>query len=1139
MNDQHQPAQHFLSCKLKPISVILFLICAQSSYAQELNGANSIDAITGEPSKTTKPIDVPSVATQYGATKEILKTADVSDAKAQGTGKTDSQGKPVATKSTDIELKAVEVRAKRFYEIGPLGGLGLTKEEIPGNVQSVTAKDIKDSHALSLTDLLNSKLQSVNVNDYQGNPFQMDVTYRGFTAGPQIGTPQGLSVFFDGIRVNEPFGDVVNWDMIPMNALAGVDVFPGSNPIFGLNTLGGAFAMKTKSGFDSEGVDMEVLTGSYGRKQLQASGGWNNGVVGLFGAGNFFLEDGWRDNSPSKVNQVFGKASYRGDKLDLNFSTLIAWNDLVGNGLLPSQMYEQNRNGVFSSPDTTKNRLMQFQLSADYFVSDNFTVTSQVYHRKSKRKSIGADVYTDYEDSVVRRSLNPGEEYTCLFNSTNKYGLPDYYVYDEQTPGDFFSSSFFADAFDGDDFIDLTPLGAKNPDINTAGFVDLAKFIFNQAKNPRQELVYIPQGGGLPTVPNSDPTSYSNGESVYNVDIFALSGTAASFNYNTPVMPNYGTYFYTPDGLKHYVFVEPPANLANCLATQQAVPEVPGEGPLSTPVAVDGAGSSGPGVVEGTPTAIINNNEIDQIVDGGSLQLNWNFEKHKFMVGVSIDAAHADYTNGQRLGFLDAQRNAYLDSDQARDQYAAADMEVSFNNFSGTTTTKSIYASETWSPIDTLHITGAARYNDTKVKNKLSAQYGFIVLDLAGFESLPDYFNICTNGNCPTGYKLPDLSNLLNPPETEKFSFYSLNPSFGVAWQAKENLNVYGNWSQGTRTPSVIELGCAFDSRPSGGKTMDGNGNIIDIPKTIAENRFCSLPSSLSGDPYLPQIKAETFEVGMRGSAKSMLGADNLEWNISAYQTALKDDIYLVAFGDGRSFFDSIGKTRRQGLETGLSATFGKARFNLNYALTDATFQDTFELISPNNSSANSGTLGSLSSVFNSITVKPGNRMPGVPLHNLNATLSYDLTSKWNVGLTAVAHSGSYVRGNENNKHQQGVTTYISQFNPVTHLQELVARQPSSNPGTVPGYATFNFNTSYKLASEWTLGMQVSNLFDKEYFTAGRLGRNPFSPSINGAIGPDGYNHNSADWLSTNFIAPSAPRGVWLSLNWQFDPNKK
>jgi outer membrane receptor protein involved in Fe transport len=87
------------------------------------------------------------------------------------------------------------------------------------------------------------------------------------------------------------------------------------------------------------------------------------------------------------------------------------------------------------------------------------------------------------------------------------------------------------------------------------------------------------------------------------------------------------------------------------------------------------------------------------------------------------------------------------------------------------------------------------------------------------------------------------------------------------------------------------------------------------------------------------------------------------------------------------------------------------------------------------------------------------------------------------------------------------------------------------------GYATFNLQSSYRFNKEWTASVLVTNLFDKEYFTAGRLGRNPFAPSVLGNIGPDGYNHNSADWRSTNYIAPSAPRGIWFSLNWHFQPD--
>ncbi|MEZ0331102.1 MAG: TonB-dependent receptor, partial [Methylophilaceae bacterium] len=142
------------------------------------------------------------------------------------------------------------------------------------------------------------------------------------------------------------------------------------------------------------------------------------------------------------------------------------------------------------------------------------------------------------------------------------------------------------------------------------------------------------------------------------------------------------------------------------------------------------------------------------------------------------------------------------------------------------------------------------------------------------------------------------------------------------------------------------------------------------------------------------------------------------------------------------------------------------------------------------------------------------------------------VTPEWRVGLTTVMHSESFLRGNENNEHKVGVIQDRGQGAAGNAL-----RRPTNNPGKVDGYATFNFQTSYKFNKEWTATMLVNNIFDKEYFTAGRLGRNPFSPSLGGAIGPDGYNHNSNDWLSTNFIAPGAPRGVWFSLNWHFVPD--
>ena len=119
-------------------------------------------------------------------------------------------------------------------------------------------EDILRSGALDLADFLNRRMNGVYVNDVQGNPFQPDVNYRGYTASPLLGTPQGLSVFMDGVRLNQPFGEVVSWDLIPRLAIASTILMPGSNPLFGLNTLGGAIAIQTKSGRTNPGTTAEA-----------------------------------------------------------------------------------------------------------------------------------------------------------------------------------------------------------------------------------------------------------------------------------------------------------------------------------------------------------------------------------------------------------------------------------------------------------------------------------------------------------------------------------------------------------------------------------------------------------------------------------------------------------------------------------------------------------------------------------------------------------------------------------------------------------------------------------------------------------------------------------------------------------------
>ena len=142
---------------------------------------------------------------------------------------------------------------KQIVVIGntPLSGLGLPLSQVPANVQTAGVKDLQRQQSSDLADFLNNNFSGIHINDTQDNPFQPDVNYHGFTASPLLGTPEGLSVYVDGVRVNEAFGDTVNWDLIPQSAISTVTLMSGSNPVFGLNTLGGALSIQTKSGHEN------------------------------------------------------------------------------------------------------------------------------------------------------------------------------------------------------------------------------------------------------------------------------------------------------------------------------------------------------------------------------------------------------------------------------------------------------------------------------------------------------------------------------------------------------------------------------------------------------------------------------------------------------------------------------------------------------------------------------------------------------------------------------------------------------------------------------------------------------------------------------------------------------------------------
>ena len=137
----------------------------------------------------------------------------------------------VANASAENKAEALETGTVEVISTTPLQALGTPISEVPANVQVGTSKEINQQKPLNLGEFLDNNLGSINTSNGVGNPYQMDVSYRGFNASPILGSPVGMSVYFDGIRFNEPFGDIVNWDLIPSNAISSINLIPGSNPL--------------------------------------------------------------------------------------------------------------------------------------------------------------------------------------------------------------------------------------------------------------------------------------------------------------------------------------------------------------------------------------------------------------------------------------------------------------------------------------------------------------------------------------------------------------------------------------------------------------------------------------------------------------------------------------------------------------------------------------------------------------------------------------------------------------------------------------------------------------------------------------------------------------------------------------------
>jgi outer membrane receptor protein involved in Fe transport len=430
---------------------------------------------------------------------------------------------------------------------------------------------------------------------------------------------------------------------------------------------------------------------------------------------------------------------------------------------------------------------------------------------------------------------------------------------------------------------------------------------------------------------------------------------------------------------------------------------------------------------------------------------------NRLTVGAALDDSSVHFTQSAQFGYLTPDRGvvgvtgpgAFADGTQNSEN--AFDSRV---DLGGNGRTYSLYFSDALAVTDALNLTLSGRYNRSQIDNRDALNPG------GGAGSL--------DGN---------------------HTFSRFNPSLGLSYVAAKSLTFYASYSQSSRAPSSIELGCADPANP------------------------CRLPNSLAGDPPLDQIVTGTWEAGARGNLN-----DVFSWNAGVFRADNRDDILFVANQQaGFGYFRNFGKTRRQGVELGASSHLGQVTLGAHYTLLDATFRSPEILAAAGNSSSDAVAPG----FDGNIDIVSGNRIPLTPRQIFKAFLQWEVAQRLSIDADVIYIGSSYARGNENNQHQADGVHYLG-------------------PGSTGGYAVANLGAEFRPVESVKLFVQVNNVLDRQYSSASQLGATGFNAAGAFVARPfaapviDGERAS----LQSTFYAPGAPRSLWAGVRYAFPAGK-
>lgn len=332
--------------------------------------------------------------------------------------------------ATQLAAPSAQAAPPDTVKLSPVGG-EIPIDKYAGSVSTVSAASIASGGSSNTTDALQARVAGVIVTDGNGNSFQQDVNYRGFNSSPVNGSPQGLAVYQNGVRINEVFGDTVNWDQIPSIAIADIAVLSG-NPVYGLNAIGGAITITMKDGFSFQGTEIDARFGSFGRRQGSFQHGARVGNLAAYVAVEAIKDDGWRDFATSSVRRAYADLGYKDSRQEYHLNFTGGSNRFGAAAATPIELVNQRYGSVFTTPQTSDNKLAMLSFNGAYALTNTTKVAGNAYYRKFKQRRVDgnvADVIDCDPGDPALAGLLCFDELDNPLNfppGINKFGVPVY-----------------------------------------------------------------------------------------------------------------------------------------------------------------------------------------------------------------------------------------------------------------------------------------------------------------------------------------------------------------------------------------------------------------------------------------------------------------------------------------------------------------------------------------------------------------------------------------------------------------------------------------------------------------------------------------------------------------------------------------